>query len=111
MILNSDFIKKFKGNFSENLKLSSYSWFNLGGNAEYFYKAQDKEQLIKFLYEAKKRNLKTTCLRTASLRDQTYPRDPFSNGGMTGGARGGLCNSPNCSIVPKPEESSGIFNA
>jgi UDP-N-acetylmuramate dehydrogenase len=66
MILNSDFIKKFKGNFSENVKLSSYSWFNLGGNAEYFYKAQDKEQLIKFLYEAKKRNLKTIIIGAGS---------------------------------------------
>ena len=45
MILNSDFIKKFKGNFSENVKLSSYSWFNLGGNAEYFAKHKIKNNL------------------------------------------------------------------
>ena len=42
MTLNNNFIKKFGDNFSENVKLSNYSWFNLGGNAEYFYKAKIK---------------------------------------------------------------------
>ena len=58
MILDINFLKKFEGNFSQNVNLSNYSWFNLGGNAEYFYKAKDKNQLIEFLKEAKKKNLK-----------------------------------------------------
>ena len=59
-------IKKYKDNFSYNVNLSNYSWFNLGGNAEYFYKAKDEKQLIEFLQEAKKQNLKTTILGAGS---------------------------------------------
>ena len=66
MRLDSNFIKKFDGNFSSNVKLSNYSWFNLGGNAEFFFKAKNKSQLIEFLSEAKKRNLKTTILGAGS---------------------------------------------
>jgi len=58
MSLDINFIKKFEDNFTYNVKLSNYSWFNLGGNAEYFYKAKDEKQLIEFLQEAKKKNLK-----------------------------------------------------
>ena len=36
MILDSNFKNKFKENLSENVKLSNYSWFKLGGNAKYF---------------------------------------------------------------------------
>ncbi len=66
MILDSFFMKKFENNFSKNVKLSNYSWFNLGGNAEYFYKAKDINQLIEFLGEIKKKNLKTTILGAGS---------------------------------------------
>ncbi len=66
MILDINFIKQFAGNFTRNVNLSKYSWFNLGGNAEYFYKAKDENQLIKFLREAKKKNLKTTILGAGS---------------------------------------------
>ena len=59
MTLDNNFVKKFGGNFSQDIKLSNYSWFNLGGNAEYFYKAKDRRQLFEFLTEAKKKNLKT----------------------------------------------------
>ena len=59
-------IKKYKDNFFYNVNLSNYSWFNLGGNAEYFYKAKDEKQLIEFLQEAKKQNLKTTILGAGS---------------------------------------------
>ena len=55
MILDINFLKKFEGNFSQNVNLSKYSWFNLGGEAEYFYKAKDKNQLIEFLKEVKKK--------------------------------------------------------
>ena len=66
MTINTNFLKKFENNFSYNVNLSNYSWFNLGGNAEYFYKAKDKSQLIEFLREAKKNNLKTTILGAGS---------------------------------------------
>ena len=66
MTLDVNLIKKYKDNFSYNINLSNYSWFNLGGNAEYFYKAKDEKQLIEFLQEAKKQNLKTTILGAGS---------------------------------------------
>ena len=66
MTLDINFIKKFEDNFSHNVNLSNYSWFNLGGNAEYFFKAKDKRQLIEFLREAKNKNLKTTILGAGS---------------------------------------------
>ena len=66
MTLDINFIKKFEDNFTHNVNLSNYSWFNLGGNAEYFYKANDENQLIEFLREAKKQNLKTTVLGAGS---------------------------------------------
>ena len=66
MTLEKNFIEKIKGNFRQSENLSNYSWFNLGGNAEYFYKARDKNQLIEFLAEAKKKKLKTTFLGAGS---------------------------------------------
>ena len=66
MTLENKFIKKFENNFKANIKLSNYSWFNLGGSAEYFYKARDKDQLVEFLKEAKKNKLKTTLLGAGS---------------------------------------------
>ena len=66
MNLDKNVFKKFGNELSENVKLSNYSWFNLGGNAEYFYKAKDKNQLIEFLQEAKINNLKTTILGAGS---------------------------------------------
>ena len=66
MTLDIKFINQFAGNFTHNVSLSKYSWFNLGGNAEYFYKAKDENQLIEFLREAKKKNLNTTILGAGS---------------------------------------------
>ena len=66
MTLDLNFIKKFENNFTRNVNLSNYSWFNLGGSAEYFYKAKDEKQLIELLREAKKENLKTTILGAGS---------------------------------------------
>ena len=66
MTLDINFIKKFEDNFTHDVNLSKYSWFNLGGNAEYFFKAKDENQLIEFLREAKKQNLKTTVLGAGS---------------------------------------------
>jgi UDP-N-acetylmuramate dehydrogenase len=73
MSLANYFIKKFGKNFIQNENLSKYSWFNLGGSAEYFFKPNDKKQLMEFLLEAKKYNLKTTILGAGSntlIRDQ-----------------------------------------
>ena len=66
MILDGNFIKKFENDLSENVKLSNYSWFNLGGNAEYFYKAKDLDELKEFLVEVKKKKLKITVLGAGS---------------------------------------------
>ena len=66
MTLDNNFIKKFESNFRKNTKLSNYSWFKLGGNADYFYKAKDKSQLLELLNEIKKKNLKTTILGAGS---------------------------------------------
>lgn len=66
MSLKNAIIKKFEINLSRNVKLSNYSWFNLGGNAEFFYKARDKKELIEFLSYIKQENLKTTILGAGS---------------------------------------------
>ena len=55
MTFQNDLIKKFGLNLSKNVKLSNYSWFNLGGNADYFFKAKDKDHLKSFLTEANKK--------------------------------------------------------
>ena len=73
MIVKNDIIKKFEGSLSENVKLSNFSWFNLGGNAEYFFKAKNKDQLIAFLKETKKIKSKITLLGAGSntlIRDK-----------------------------------------
>ena len=36
MNLEKNLIVKFGNNLNKNVKLSNYSWFNLGGNAEFF---------------------------------------------------------------------------
>ena len=66
MNLNQKLIEKFGDNFRQNINLSNYSWFNLGGPAEYFFKPKHKNQLIEFLIEAKKNNLKVTVLGAGS---------------------------------------------
>ena len=65
--------KKFSKNISTNIDLSNYSWFNLGGPAEYFFKPRDKDQLIEFLKENKKNKLNITILGAGSntlIRDK-----------------------------------------
>ena len=66
MIIENDFIRKFENNLTKNVKLSNYSWFNLGGDAEYFFKAKNKSQLIEFLTEVRKKNLNTLVLGAGS---------------------------------------------
>ena len=66
MSLKNSLGEKIGDNLSENVSLANYSWFNLGGNAEYFYKAKNLNELIKFLDVAKKENLKTVILGAGS---------------------------------------------
>ena len=73
MISNQELIKKYGENISYNTKLSNYSWFNLGGPAEYFFKPKNKEQLIEFLEENRQNKLKLTILGAGSnllIRDK-----------------------------------------
>ena len=79
MILDNNFLKKYNSSLSSNVKLSNYSWFNLGGNANYFFKAKDKNQLKEFLLELNKKNIKTTILGAGS---NTLFRDNGFNGAV-----------------------------
>ena len=45
--------KKFGKNFIINEKLSKYSWFNLGGVADFFFRPESKHQLKEFVNEIK----------------------------------------------------------
>ena len=42
---NQELTKKFGKAISNNIKLSNYSWFNLGGPAEYFFKPENESLL------------------------------------------------------------------
>ena len=66
MNLDLELRRKFKKNISHNVKLSNYSWFNLGGPAEHLFKPNSKEQLIQFLKVNKKNNLDITILGAGS---------------------------------------------
>ena len=66
MILNFDLEKKFGIELKKGVNLSNYSWFNLGGNAEYFFKAKNINQLKEFIKDAKKNSLKLTILGAGS---------------------------------------------
>tara|TARA_B100000963_G_scaffold249321_1_gene218341 strand:- start:55 stop:960 length:906 start_codon:yes stop_codon:yes gene_type:complete len=61
-----DFTKRFGESLSQKVKLSNYSWFNLGGNAEFFFKPKDKTELLEFFKEAQKNEIKTTFLGAGS---------------------------------------------
>ena len=68
-----DLINKFSDNISNNTSLSKYSWFNLGGPAEYLFKPKNKNQLIEFLKENRKNKFKITILGAGSntlIRDK-----------------------------------------
>tara|TARA_B100001248_G_scaffold259715_1_gene246288 strand:- start:9613 stop:10518 length:906 start_codon:yes stop_codon:yes gene_type:complete len=66
MKLNLNLIKEFNNSIKTDVKLSNYSWFNLGGPAEYFFKPENKAELVNFLKENKKYKLKTTILGAGS---------------------------------------------
>ena len=56
MKINRELIKKFNNSISINADLSNYSWFNLGGPAEYFFKPKNESQLIEFLKSNQRKN-------------------------------------------------------
>ena len=54
--------KRFGKNLILKENLSKYSWFNLGGQAEIFFRPDSLNQLQKFLIEIKNENLKIYIL-------------------------------------------------
>lgn len=62
--------KSLKDKFGKNLIieeiLSKYSWFNLGGPADIFFRPNSKTQLKEFLFEIKKYNYKVHILGAGS---------------------------------------------
>ena len=67
MNLNTDLLKKkFGKNLIINEDLSKYSWFNLGGPADIFFRPENKDQLIKFLDIINKNNYKIHILGAGS---------------------------------------------
>ena len=71
--MKQDLIKKFSRSISTNIELSKYSWFNLGGPAELFFKPENKNQLIEFLKHIKENKLKITVIGAGSntlIRDE-----------------------------------------
>ena len=71
--MKQDLIKKFSRSVSTDIELSKYSWFNLGGPAELFFKPENKNQLIEFLKHSKENKLKITVLGAGSntlIRDE-----------------------------------------
>ena len=75
MTLKINLKEQFRENLAENVKLSNYSWFNLGGNADFFFKPKYKDHLKKFIEEANKKDLKTTILGAGSntlFRDKGF---------------------------------------
>ena len=67
--------QKFGDDLNENVNLSNYSWFNLGGYAEYFYKAKTVNELIQFLGEIKKKKLNSVIIGAGSntlFRDKGF---------------------------------------
>ena len=57
---------KFSDSLSQKVNLSNYSWFNLGGDAEYFFKPKDKIQLLEFLKDTKDKKLNIIFLGAGS---------------------------------------------
>ena len=67
MNLDTDLLqKKFGKNLIIKEDLSKYSWFNLGGPADIFFRPENKDQLIKFLDTIKKENYKIHILGAGS---------------------------------------------
>ena len=78
MSFKLEIIKKFNGNILNNVNLSNYSWFNLGGPAEILFKPENKKQLMDFFKENQKNKFKITILGAGSntlIRDRGIKGD------------------------------------
>ena len=64
--MKQELLKKFSQSVSSDIKLSKYSWFNLGGPAELFFKPENTNQLIEFLKHVREKRLKITILGAGS---------------------------------------------
>ena len=58
--------KQFGRNLIIKESLSKYSWFNLGGPADIFFRPDNKKQLIEFLEEVRKKNSNINILGAGS---------------------------------------------
>jgi len=58
--------KKFGKSLSIKESLSKYSWFNLGGPADIFFRPENQNQLIEFLSEIRENNHRTYILGAGS---------------------------------------------
>ena len=59
-------LKNYDNNILKNISLSNYSWFNLGGSAEYLFKPDNKSQLIEFLNDNLTNDFKITIIGAGS---------------------------------------------
>jgi UDP-N-acetylmuramate dehydrogenase len=70
-----DYLPKVRGSYTENVPLSKYVWFQVGGPAEVLYKPADADDLSFFLKE-KPRDIPVTIVGVGSnllVRDQGVP--------------------------------------
>ncbi len=67
MKLNTDLLqKKFGKSLIINENLSKYSWFNIGGPADIFFRPENKEQLVEFLDKIRINNYQLHILGAGS---------------------------------------------
>ena len=67
MNLDINFLQnKFGKNIIIKENLSQYSWFNLGGPADIFFRPKNKDMLIEFLKENKEKNYNLHVLGAGS---------------------------------------------
>ena len=68
--MKSDFLNEinssFKGRVTLNKKLSNLSWFNVGGKASIFFKAEDLNDLLNFIKKMKQFNIETKTIGSGS---------------------------------------------
>ena len=70
---------KFGKNLIVKENLSKYSWFNLGGPADIFFRPETKQQLIEFLNEIKNSNFKIFILGNIIISLINFLLLPYDN--------------------------------
>ncbi len=66
MNIKQKLLKNYDNNILKSVSLSNYSWFNLGGTAEYLFKPNNKSQLKEFLNDNLTNDLKITIIGAGS---------------------------------------------